>query len=125
MKIAVPDWKGRVSPVFDVAREVLVVELDGRQELQRATQILLQTLLPLKADELAGQGINVLLCGGISAPLLRMLQARGVQVIPGISGRVNQVLQSYLAGHLTDGEFALPGWRGPGGRRYRGGRRGW
>ena len=125
MRIAVPDWKGRVSPVFDVARQVVVVDLDSGRESRRTTQSLAQTLLPLKADELAREGVHVLLCGGISAPLLRMLQARGVQVIPGISGNVDQVLQGYLAGHLTDGRFALPGWRGPGGRRYRGGRGKW
>ena len=28
MKVAVPDWEGRVSPVFDVARQVLLVDLD-------------------------------------------------------------------------------------------------
>ena len=125
MRIAVPDWKGRVSPVFDVARQVLVVDLDTGRESGRTIQSLVHTLLPLKADELARQGVNVLLCGGISAPLLRMLQARGIQVIPGISGDVGQVLRGYLAGRLTDSRFALPGWRGPGGRRHRGGRGGW
>lgn len=125
MRIAVPDWKGRVSPVFDVARQVLVVEIDGERELGRTTENLGQTLPPLRADELARQGVNVLLCGGISVPLLRMLEAHGIRVIPGISGDVNQVLHGYLAGHLTDGRFALPGWRGPGGRRHRGGRGVW
>jgi len=125
MRIAVPDWKGRVSPVFDVARQVLVVDLDGGQELRRATENLGQTLPPLRAGELAGQGVNVLLCAGISVPLLRMLEAHGIRVIPGISGEVDQVLQGYLAGHLADGRFSLPGWRGPGGRRHRRGRGAW
>jgi len=125
MRIAVPDWKGRVSPVFDVARQVLVVDTDDGREVRRTAQSMAQTPLPLKADDLARQGVHVLLCGGISAPLLRMLEARGIQVIPGISGDVDQVLEGYLAGHLADGRFALPGWRGPGGRRHRGGRGGW
>ena len=124
MRIAVPDWKGRVSPVFDVARELLVVDFEGGQELQRSVERLEPTLLPLRADGLVRRGVNVLLCGGISAPLLRMLEARGMRVIPGISGDVDQVLQSHLAGQLPDGRFAMPGWRGPGGRRYRGGRGG-
>jgi predicted Fe-Mo cluster-binding NifX family protein len=125
MRIAVPDWKGRVSPVFDVAQQVLVVDLEGERELRRTTQGLGQTLLPLKAEELARQGVNVLLCAGISAPLFRMLQAHGIQVVPGISGDVNQILEGYRTGNLSDGRFALPGWRGPGGRRHRGGRGGW
>jgi predicted Fe-Mo cluster-binding NifX family protein len=125
MRIAVPDWHGRVSPVFDVARQVLVVDLDGRRESQRTTLSLGQTLPPLRAQELVRQGVNVLLCGGISAFLLRMLEARGIRVVPGISGNVNQVMASYLAGRLTNGTFALPGWRGPRGRRHRGGRRAW
>jgi len=125
MRIAVPDWKGRVSPVFDVARQLLVVDFEGGRELRRSVESLEQTLPPLRVDGLARRGVNVLLCGGISAPLLRMLEARRINVIPGISGDVNQVLQGYLAGHLTDGRLAMPGWRGPRGRRYRGGRGVW
>ncbi len=125
MRVAVPDWKGRVSPVFDAARQLLIVELGGGREMARTRASLAQTLPPLRAEELAQQGVDVLLCGGISTALLRMLEAHGIRVIPGISGNVNQVLQGYLAGRLTDGRFALPGWRGPAGRRYRGGRGGW
>lgn len=125
MRIAVPDWKGRVSPLFDVARQLLVVDFEGGRELRRSVESLEQTLPPLRVDGLAQRGVNVLLCGGISALLLRMLEARGINVIPGISGDVDQVLQGYLAGHLRDGRFAMPGWRGPRGRRYRGGRGGW
>jgi len=125
MRIAVPDWKGRISPVFDVARQLLIVELDGGRETARTSARLAQMLPPLRAQELAHQGVDVLLCGGISTALLRMLEAHGIRVIAGISGNVDQVLQSYLEGHLTDGRFAMPGWRGPGGRRYRGGRGVW
>ena len=125
MRVAVPDWKGRISPVFDVARQLLVVDFGGGRELQRSAERLEPTLLPLRVDGLARLGVNVLLCGGISAPLLRMLEARSIRVIPGVSGDVDQVLQGYLAGQLTDDRFAMPGWRGPGGRRYRGGRGGW
>jgi predicted Fe-Mo cluster-binding NifX family protein len=125
VRIALPDWKGRVSPVFDVARQLLIVDLDGARELRRNTESLAQTLAPLRADELVRRGVAVLLCGGISVPLLRMLEARGVRVIPGVAGDVEQVLQGYLTGRLTDRSFAMPGWLGPGGRRQRAGRRRW
>jgi predicted Fe-Mo cluster-binding NifX family protein len=125
VRIAVPDWKGRVSPVFDVARQLLTVDLDGTRELRRNTESLAQTLPPLRADELVRRGVAVLLCGGISVPLLRMLEARGIRVIPGVSGDVEQVLRGYLAGRLADRSFAMPGWLGPGGRRRRGGRGRW
>ena len=35
MKVAIPVWEGKVSPVFDTASRVLVVEVQNRCEITR------------------------------------------------------------------------------------------
>ena len=61
MKVAIPHWQGRVSPVFDVAGNVLVVETRGG--VQRARQdVVLEAEDPgLRADRLAQAGTDKLL----------------------------------------------------------------
>ena len=124
-RIAMPSWNGRISPVFDAARELLVVDVEGGRELRRSVQPLREIIIPRRVGRLAELGVNVLICGGISSPLLRMVEGAGIRVLPWMSGDVNEVLHAHLAGSLLDGRFAMPGRAGPKGPRYRGGRRNW
>jgi len=78
--------------------------------------------MPLRAARLGQLGVNVLICGSISNPLARLIEARGIRLVPWMTGPVDEVLQAYLAGALPADRFAMPGRRGPGGPRYRGGR---
>lgn len=127
MRLAVSTWNGRVSPVFDVARTLLVLDTGAAGAIERREQPLAEGAA-LQTQQIAGAGVDVLLCGAISRPLADMLAARGVKVVPFISGDVEQVVRAYLAGGFERGRFAMPGCRrrgGGAGRRGHGwGRRG-
>jgi len=131
MKIAVPVWEGRISPVFDTARRLLLVERDGTQEVSR-TEMLLHEQLPVRrAARLGALGVEVLICGAISRPLASIIVGQGIRVVPFISGAADEVLSAFLSGRLWDAALVMPGcrrWRhmwGRGGRRRKGpGRRG-
>lgn len=123
-RIALPDWSGRISPVFDAARRLLLVDVDNGREVGRRAASLTSNMIPKRVDKLVNMGVDVLICGGISNPLLRSVQAAGIDVQPWRSGLVQDVLDAYLAGSLTNGQYSMPGKRGPRGRRYRGGRGG-
>ena len=43
MRIAIPEWQGRVSPVFDVAVSLLLIDVDGKHEVRREQRRLLRT----------------------------------------------------------------------------------
>ena len=43
MKIAIPYWAGRVSPVFDVAKHLLVAEIDNDAEVKRESVAIEET----------------------------------------------------------------------------------
>jgi predicted Fe-Mo cluster-binding NifX family protein len=109
MKVAIPHWQGRVSPVFDVARRVLLVDVAGGREADRS-ELLLRTTDPVRrAREIARGGASVLICGAISWPLEMALSAVGIHVIAQVCGEVEEVLRAFWEGKLLDGAFLMPG----------------
>ena len=122
-RIAIPHWKGMVSPVFDAARELLVIDTTAGSQA-RWKEPFSGSLMPRRVHRLKELGIDVVVCGGISNPLRAMTEAAGIRVIPWMSGPVDEVLAAYSSGSLGDGRFTMPGGRGPKGPRYRGGRGG-
>jgi len=118
--------------VFDFARRLLLVDIENTKEFNRSEVALESQSLPQRAGNLKNLGVDVLICGAISRPLMYMLTAFGIEVLPYVTGRVDEVLQAYLTGQLVQPRFTMPGcW--PGARkgfgrsrrrcRWRGGRR--
>jgi len=120
MNVAVSTWFGRVSPVFDVARVLLVVEFRGHSEVGREEAHIDETSLAARARRLDELGVDVLVCGAISAPLEQMLLASGVRVIPRICGPVEDVLRAFASERIADVAFRMPGCCGRPQRRHRG-----
>jgi len=131
MKIAIPIYNGNVSNVFDFAHRLLLVEIENGKETNRSEVASERQSLPQRAGQLKNLGVDVLVCGAISQALANMVTASGIQVLPYVTGRVDDVLQGYLTGQLVQPQFTMPGcWpgarksfrRGGRGRRWRGGR---
>jgi predicted Fe-Mo cluster-binding NifX family protein len=116
MRLAIPVWNDRVSPVFDTAGRVLLLDLADGIEQARHTVEVAQTSSPgERVKRLAELGVNVLVCGAISRPLASRLSAAGIVLIPWVSGALEEVLRAYLTDRLSD-----PCWRMPGcGGRHR------
>ena len=127
MKIGIPAWGERVSPLFDTSQSLLVVEAADGREKGRQTRALPEAPLPERARRLANWGVEVLLCGAISRPLAAMVSMYGIQVIPWLSGSVEEVLAAFFGGQFPDGmpdeRFAMPGCCRRRGRFGRGGGR--
>lgn len=121
MRIVIPQWQGRISPVFDAAGSLLFVETDGSRELRRETRRLLGPDPVSRAAEFAAMGADVLICGAISKPVEEWLVSSGVRVIGFTCGTVEQVLDAFLKGDLPNREFVMPGCQQ---RRRRMGQRG-
>jgi len=119
MRIAIPQWQGRIAPVFDVAAHLLMVEVEDNRETHREEKRLIKTELSARAAEVLGYGADILICGAISAPLQFRIAASGIQVIAFICGTVDEVLAAYLNGTLANPAYVMPGcrrWRWRGGR---------
>jgi predicted Fe-Mo cluster-binding NifX family protein len=111
MRIAVPIADGRISPVFDVARRLRLVDIEAGNELCRDEVSIEETELAPRAQRLASFNPQVLICGAISQPLEALIRAMGVDVIPQTCGRVDDVLRAYLSDGLADHSFEMPGCR--------------
>lgn len=109
MKIAIPYWQGRVSPVLDVAGQLLVVDLEAGREVSRKDASLVAAGPLERARELRQAGAEMLICGAISRQLEVALEAAGVQVIPHICGPVEEVLAAFISGELNQDAFLMPG----------------
>ncbi len=121
MRIAIPTWSGTISPVFDVARSLLLIDIEAGREVGRREEAVEETHIAARATHVARLAVGVLICGAISRPLETMLVSAGVQVIPHACGSVEDVLRAYLSGRLSDQAYLMPGCRGPGrGMRGRG-----
>jgi len=116
MRLAIPVWNDRVSPVFDTAGRVLLLDLaDGIEQARHTVEVAQATYPSERAKRLAELGVNVLVCGAISRSLAVFLSAAGIIVIPWVSGALEEVLRAYLTDRLSD-----PCWRMPGcGGRHR------
>ena len=118
MKVGLAVWNGWISPVFDSARHLLVVEVGSDGETGRQGFDLEPMPLHQRAARVHALGVDVLLCGAVSRPLAEMLGGPGIHLMPFLSGEAETVLQAFLAGELPAPRFMMPGCgRGRRGRR--------
>jgi predicted Fe-Mo cluster-binding NifX family protein len=122
MKIAIPVYNGNVSNVFDFAHRLLLVNIENGKEVNRSEVALEGQSLPQRLSKLKSLDVDVLVCGAISQVLANMVTTSGIQLLPYVTGRIDNVLQAYMTGQLLRPEFSMPGcW--PGARRGFGRRR--
>jgi predicted Fe-Mo cluster-binding NifX family protein len=115
MKAAFGTWNTRIAPVFDVARQLHLVEADGGRIVDEQTETLPQDSAAGRLVRLAESGVQVLVCGAISWPMRAMVEAYGIRVIPFVAGELRQVIEAWLRGSLeANNTFDMPG--GPHGR---------
>ena len=109
MKIAIPIWNGCVSNVFDFAHQLLVVDAEDKKEISRSQVQLGQQLPQQKVSQLVGLGVDILICGTISRPLFSIITSSNIEVIPFVTGPVDQVLGAYFENRLAEPQFLQPG----------------
>ena len=114
---AFPYWNGRLAPVFDTARRMLVVTASVGGVL-RADQQLAEGAPVRRVVQLAEAGIGVLVCGAISRTLHELLTARGIIVLPFLAGDLREIVACWVDGRLPGEALVMPGCR-----RRRGGAR--
>lgn len=112
MKIIIPYWQGKVSPLFDAACTMLLVDMDKDRELGR-TLTSLKCADPLqRVRQTMGFGADILICGAISGQLECMLQSTGLRIISNICGSVDDVLIAFAKNSLCTVPFLMPGCHG-------------
>ncbi len=120
VKVALTVWENRISPVFDSARVLLVVDIGNGVILSRHYEPFCSDRILRRVAMLSDLNVGVLICGAVSEPVANMIEARGVRLVPFVTGNVNQVLDAYLKNILAAPDFRMPGCGGRRRRRRRG-----
>ena len=105
-----------MSSVFDFAHQLLVVDTEGQKEMRRSQIDLKHQSELQRVADIAGLGIDVLICGAISRSLASTLATHNLEVIPFVSGPVDEVLEAYFKNRLSEPRFLQAGCR-PGVRK--------
>ena len=109
MKIAITEWQGRISPVFDVATQLLIAEVESAIVNNEYIVKLHSKDFQVRIQEMTALKMDVLICGAISAPLEVALSNAGIEVVPQTCGEVRQVLHAFLTGCFDQDTFLMPG----------------
>ncbi len=127
MRIALAIWKGRISPVFDVTRQIQILDIENGNIVNRDDESLPGTEPQVQVERLAEFKPHVLICGAISQLLASMVAARNIRIIAFTAGEAEQVINAWLKGTLPNPSLSMPGccgrprgWRGHGHRRHGG-----
>jgi predicted Fe-Mo cluster-binding NifX family protein len=119
MRVAIPLWQGRVSPVFDEATRLLLVDISNRREQRRHEEFLGAQNPFERARLLPKLGVDLLICGMISQIQQNALASAGVRIIPHICGSMEDVINAFLDGRIENGALRMPGCGNPKRMRHR------
>jgi predicted Fe-Mo cluster-binding NifX family protein len=112
MRVAIPMWEGRVSPVFDEASRILLVDVSQNQEQHRKEEYLPDQNPFERARLLPKLGVDLLVCGMISQTQQAAISAAGIRIIHCICGSMEEVVAALLEGRVECSELRMPGCGG-------------
>ena len=108
--VAVPEFKGRVSPTFDFCHRLTLWRVDSLGCRRTAVKTCRQSTTEERAGKLQAAGVEVLLCGAMSEAAHALLERCGIVVVEGLAGPVEQVVAAFMCGALEGPRFRLPGF---------------
>ena len=111
IRIAIPIFHNRVSPVLDTCTRLLIIDFGGKDGLERR-EISFDIYSQSERFEIVKKlDLDAIICCGISEVFDRMLQSAGIRLISGIAGDVEQVVEAFLCNRIDDPCFRMPGYK--------------
>jgi hypothetical protein len=112
-----PLFEADLAPRFCFAREILVATIDEGRVISRQRLVVESLAWPERIRRLEELGVSVVLASGFDRYQLPMAVAHGLQVISGLGGNAEALLQAFCAGEVGREDTAPPA--PPGQRRRR------
>ena len=109
MKVALTVWENRISPLFDCARMLLIVDITNQIETGRYFEPFHCESPSSRAAKLSDLSVQVLICGAVSDLFANMIETSGIKIIPFVAGAVDEVIDAYLTGSISSSKFQMPG----------------
>ncbi len=103
MKIAIPSQENSVCPHFGHCESFTIVEVEDGKVVSKKNMTPPAHEPGLLPRVLAGEGVNVVIAGGMGSRAQQLFGQQNIQVVVGASGVVDDVLAAYLDGSLKTG----------------------
>ena len=100
MRLALPMFGEKISPRFDCAARLLIVEVQGGAIRGRREESIEQIHRQSRIGFLLERKVNVLLCGGIRRRDYFSFVNAGIDVYAGLTGEAEDVLEAFLNGRI-------------------------
>jgi len=108
-RTVVPVFLGRVSPVLDTCTQLFMLDSEGKQETGRQTIPMKGSSIFDRAREIQRLGIGAIICGAVSDSFYNLLREADIDLVCGITGDINEVIDAYRKGTLEQPQFRMPG----------------
>lgn len=109
MKVLITVWNGRVSPVFDVAKEAVLLEVhNGCITSEKNLAMICETNME-RVEFVLDLRIDAVICGAVSRSVEMSLIEKGVTVHSFVSGEIREVICGFIENSLSGLKFAMPG----------------
>lgn len=108
-RTAIPVFMGRVSPVLDTCTQLGLLEPGRNQEIVCRTIPVRGKSIFERADEIKRLGVGLIICGAVSDAFYNILKEGNLDLICGITGDVEEVIEAYCNGTLAQARFRMPG----------------
>jgi len=99
----------RVSPVLDTCTQIGILEPGRNHEIScRAIPVKGSSIFE-RADEIKKLGIGLIICGAVSDAFYNFLKESNIDLVCGITGDIEEVIEAYRNGTLAQARFRMPG----------------
>jgi predicted Fe-Mo cluster-binding NifX family protein len=119
LKVALPYWQDRISPVLDTADNFLIVDVEADRHKEGERINLSGKSYSERARYLKKHGVKLLLCGAASEYCQELYVSGGIDIIPWLRGRCDSLIEAFRSSSLQDRMFIMPGHDGCRRRRRR------
>ncbi len=109
MKVLITVWNGRVSPVFDVAGEAEILELENDEIISRKGVPFPTDTFFNRVEFMLSEKISLLICGAISRQAEMTIVNKGITVHPFVSGDIEDIINALSQNKLFEMNFSMPG----------------
>ncbi len=108
-KLAITTWGGRVSPMFDAAQTLLVVEKDCSGVFRKKYRFYKPENLHQFLELFTANRIQVLICGAITKDKASFIESSGITCFSFVTGTIEEVLATYTNGSIYMETLKMPG----------------
>jgi len=120
LRVAIPIFNGRVSPLLDVAGTFIYADIESGKVGDRHLIKVPENSSLMRIHLLKEKGVTLVICSAVSRECACAVVRMGITILPGIIGEVDEVLDAFANDVLNSEHFAMPGCCG----RVRAGRGG-